>query len=151
MVSAIQIGGRRLHELARAGMEVERQPRPVEVFRLEVTDFEERRVSVGDRAWSNAPREPMCGFWLTTLPRLWGAGLTSKVCEGRGSGPSGSKTRSTSGTWTAGKTNLLPLSAAVGTMPRLSIDDEQRQPGNPRETVGDSRDGRPAGCRRFSR
>ena len=28
MVSAIQIGGRRLHELARAGKEVERQPRP---------------------------------------------------------------------------------------------------------------------------
>jgi tRNA pseudouridine55 synthase len=31
MVSAIKVGGRRLHELAREGIEVERQPRPVEI------------------------------------------------------------------------------------------------------------------------
>jgi tRNA pseudouridine55 synthase len=36
MVSAVQIGGRRLHELARAGIEVEREPRPVTVHRFEV-------------------------------------------------------------------------------------------------------------------
>ncbi len=36
MVSAVQIGGRRLHELARAGIEVERAPRPVTVHRIEV-------------------------------------------------------------------------------------------------------------------
>lgn len=36
MVSAVQVGGRRLHELAREGIEVERQPRPVEVYRFEV-------------------------------------------------------------------------------------------------------------------
>ncbi len=36
MVSAVKVGGRRLHELARAGVDVERAPRPVEVFRFEV-------------------------------------------------------------------------------------------------------------------
>jgi tRNA pseudouridine55 synthase len=36
MVSAIQVEGRRLHELARAGIEVERAPRPVTVHRFEV-------------------------------------------------------------------------------------------------------------------
>lgn len=36
MVSAVSVGGRRLHELARAGIEVERAPRPVTVHRLEV-------------------------------------------------------------------------------------------------------------------
>jgi tRNA pseudouridine55 synthase len=36
MVSAVKVGGRRLHELARAGQEVERAPRPVTVFRFEV-------------------------------------------------------------------------------------------------------------------
>jgi tRNA pseudouridine55 synthase len=35
MVSAVQVGGKRLHELARAGVEVERQPRPVTVHRFE--------------------------------------------------------------------------------------------------------------------
>jgi tRNA pseudouridine55 synthase len=40
MVSAVKIGGRRLHELARAGQEVERAPRPVHVDRFEVEAFE---------------------------------------------------------------------------------------------------------------
>lgn len=40
MVSAIKVGGRRLHELAREGVEIEREPRPVVVhrFELEPTD-----------------------------------------------------------------------------------------------------------------
>ena len=36
MVSAVSVGGRRLHELARAGVEVERDARPVTVHRFEV-------------------------------------------------------------------------------------------------------------------
>ena len=38
MVSAIQVDGRRLHELARAGIEVERAARPVTVHRFDVGD-----------------------------------------------------------------------------------------------------------------
>jgi tRNA pseudouridine55 synthase len=38
MVSAKQVGGRRLHELARAGVEVEREPIPVRVVRFEVAE-----------------------------------------------------------------------------------------------------------------
>jgi tRNA pseudouridine55 synthase len=38
MVSAKQVGGRRLHELARAGVEVEREPVPVHVSRFEVRE-----------------------------------------------------------------------------------------------------------------
>lgn len=37
MVSAVKVGGRRLHELARLGIEVERAARPVTVHRFEVT------------------------------------------------------------------------------------------------------------------
>jgi tRNA pseudouridine55 synthase len=36
MVSAVKVGGKRLHELARQGIEVERAPRPVHVARFEV-------------------------------------------------------------------------------------------------------------------
>lgn len=36
MVSAVRVDGQRLHVLARAGIEVERQPRPVTVMRFEV-------------------------------------------------------------------------------------------------------------------
>ena len=35
MVSAVRVGGRRLHEIARAGDEAEREPRPVEVYGFE--------------------------------------------------------------------------------------------------------------------
>jgi tRNA pseudouridine55 synthase len=38
MVSAKKVGGRRLHELARAGVEVEREPVPVHVARFDVGD-----------------------------------------------------------------------------------------------------------------
>jgi tRNA pseudouridine55 synthase len=40
MVSALKVGGRRLHEMARAGEEVEREARPVHIGRLAVRDFE---------------------------------------------------------------------------------------------------------------
>src|SRR4051794_33698609 len=36
MVSAVKVDGRRLHELAREGKEVERAPRPVTVYRFDV-------------------------------------------------------------------------------------------------------------------
>jgi tRNA pseudouridine55 synthase len=39
MVSAIKIGGRRLHELARAGVEVDRPPRRVRIDRFDVERF----------------------------------------------------------------------------------------------------------------
>jgi tRNA pseudouridine55 synthase len=39
MVSALRVGGRRLYDLARQGLEVEREPRPVRIHELELTDF----------------------------------------------------------------------------------------------------------------
>ena len=44
MVSAIQIGGRRLHELAREGIEVERPARPVTVHRFDVAPTDDPMV-----------------------------------------------------------------------------------------------------------
>jgi len=40
MVSAVKVGGRRLHQLARAGVDVERAPRRVRVDRFAVESFE---------------------------------------------------------------------------------------------------------------
>jgi len=44
MVSAVRVGGRRLHELARAGEEVERAPRPVTVDRFDVEPTDDPSV-----------------------------------------------------------------------------------------------------------
>ena len=47
MVSAVKVGGRRLHELARAGEEVERAPRPVHVDGFDARVVRARRVPGG--------------------------------------------------------------------------------------------------------
>jgi tRNA pseudouridine55 synthase len=52
MVSAVKVGGRRLHELARAGEEIEREPRPVTVYRVEVAPGSESGVFVIDATCS---------------------------------------------------------------------------------------------------
>lgn len=44
MVSALKVGGRRLHELAREGIEVEREPRPVTVHAFDVAPTDEPLV-----------------------------------------------------------------------------------------------------------
>ncbi|GAC1532573.1 MAG: tRNA pseudouridine(55) synthase TruB [Acidimicrobiales bacterium] len=44
MVSAVRVGGRRLHELAREGIEVARDPRPVVVHRFDVEATEDPTV-----------------------------------------------------------------------------------------------------------
>ncbi len=44
MVSAIRVDGRRLHELAREGIEIEREPRPVNVSSFTVDDADEPGV-----------------------------------------------------------------------------------------------------------
>lgn len=39
MYSAVRVGGRKLHELAREGKKVDREPRPITVYRFEITEF----------------------------------------------------------------------------------------------------------------
>ncbi len=44
MVSAVKVDGRRLHELAREGIEIEREPRPVTVYRFDIEPTEDPLV-----------------------------------------------------------------------------------------------------------
>lgn len=39
MYSALKVNGQKLYELARRGLEVERQPRPIEIYKLELLHF----------------------------------------------------------------------------------------------------------------
>ena len=63
MVSALKVDGRRLHELAREGVEVERRPRPVSVTRFDVAPTPDPLVWT---ARSSAPRAPTCAPWPPT-------------------------------------------------------------------------------------
>lgn len=45
MYSAVSVGGKRLYELAREGKEVERKPRPMQIERFEICEFDEKTQS----------------------------------------------------------------------------------------------------------
>jgi tRNA pseudouridine55 synthase len=125
MVSAIQIGGRRLHEMARAGEEIERQPRPVEVFKIELVDFES-----GEFPLATIAVECSTGTYIRVL-----ADDIARVLGGRAHLEALRRTRIGSfglelavavedlDRW---ETSLLPLATAVGPMPRLVVNDDQR-------------------------
>lgn len=46
MYSAIKINGQKLYQLARKGVEVERQARPIEIYKLELLDFSAGKFTV---------------------------------------------------------------------------------------------------------
>lgn len=46
MYSALKVGGKKLYELARAGKEVERQARPVEILKIQVEEIDLPRVTM---------------------------------------------------------------------------------------------------------
>ncbi|HVL26718.1 MAG TPA: tRNA pseudouridine(55) synthase TruB [Acidimicrobiales bacterium] len=68
MVSAVKVGGRRLHELAREGVEVERAARPVTVYRFDVEAAVEPGVVAVDVECS-------AGTYVRTLAADLGAAL----------------------------------------------------------------------------
>ena len=70
MVSAVKVGGRRLHELAREGRTVHREPRSVTVQSFDVTGF-----GSGDRPWATVTITCSSGTYVRTLAADWGAAL----------------------------------------------------------------------------
>jgi len=66
----VKVGGRRLHELAREGRTVPREPRTVHVESLEVTGF-----GGGDRPWAKVTVACSSGTYVRTLAADWGAAL----------------------------------------------------------------------------
>ena len=59
MYSAIKINGKKLYQLARQGVEVERTARPIEVYKLELLHYTATSLLC---AWP-APRAPISAFW----------------------------------------------------------------------------------------
>lgn len=91
MYSALSQGGVRLYELARRGEEVERPPRPVTIYRLELTAFDEQAqelemdvlCSKGTYIRSLADdlgRALGCGAAMSALRRMDAAGFSLEDC-----------------------------------------------------------------------
>jgi tRNA pseudouridine55 synthase len=127
MVSAIKIGGRRLHELAREGREVERPPRAVTVTRFDV-----------EAAGITDPVPPGAGpVWAIRVECSSGTYVRSLAADlgtrlGGGAHLRGLR-RTSVGPWTVddavpldavGPEDVMPPVAALPTLPQRVVDDE---------------------------
>lgn len=118
MVSAIKVGGRRLHELAREGMEIERAPRPVTIHSFTVDAGPEPGVVAIEVECS-------AGTYVRTLAadlgRLLGGGAHLRSLR-----------RTAVGTFTIAEAGppanceLLPVATAVRGMAQVTVDDATR-------------------------
>lgn len=120
MVSAVQVGGKRLHQLARAGLEVERAPRSVHVHRFDI--LRERSPGVIE-----AEVECSTGTYVRTLADDLGRAL------GGGAHLRGLR-RTAIGPFVAdaahaldelGPDEVLPPAAIVGHLASVTIDDDR--------------------------
>jgi len=75
MVSAVKRGGRRLYELARQGIEVEREARPVTIHHLELLDFR-----AGERAEADLRVVCSVGTYVRALVHDLGESLGVGAC-----------------------------------------------------------------------
>jgi tRNA pseudouridine55 synthase len=113
MVSALKVDGRRLHELAREGIEVERAARPVRIYRHQVIAVEGNRITI--------EVECSAGTYIRTLAADLGALLG-------GGAHLGSLRRTAVGSFTyeeAGpfeSSELLPVETAVRSLNSVTVD-----------------------------
>jgi tRNA pseudouridine55 synthase len=115
MVSAIQVGGQRLHDLARRGIEVEREPRQVTVYSLAVAPTTDPSVLAIDVECS-------AGTYVRTLAadlgRLLGGGAHLRNLRRTAVGPF-----SIDEAQPPDEVELLPVVEAVRALPKVAIDD----------------------------
>lgn len=119
MVSALKVGGRRLHELAREGVEVEREARPVTIHAFDVLGSE-----IGDdgRQWLHIDVTCSAGTYVRVLAadlgRLLGGGAHLRDLRRTAVGPFTIDEAAPPDT-----APLLPPEAAVRALPRLVADE----------------------------
>ena len=114
MVSAVQIGGQRLHDLARKGIEVEREPRPVTVHRFDVAATDDPLVY---RIEVDCSSGTYVRSLAADLGHSLGGGAHLRALRRTAIGPF---TEAMAKPLTA--IELLPPSAAVAHLPRLDVD-----------------------------
>ncbi len=118
MVSAVSVGGRRLHELARAGIEVERAARPVTVHRIE--------VSLGSEPGAfRLEVDCSSGTYVRTLAAdigsALGGGAHLRRLRRTGVGPFTVETATSLDD--LGRADVLPAAAGVAHLPPVTADD----------------------------
>jgi tRNA pseudouridine55 synthase len=125
MVSAVKVGGRRLHELARAGKEVERSPRRVHVDRFDVVAFEP-----GPYPAAGVEVECGSGTYVRSLAAdlgtaLGGCAHLAALRRTRVGSFTLADARTLDSIETDPAAAVLPLLTAMRDLERVDVDDEQ--------------------------
>ena len=121
MVSAVKIGGQRLHEMARRGEEVERAPRAVTIYELTPTAFHE-----GDTVELELDVSCSSGTYIRTLAHDIGASLRcgAHLRTLRRTEAGGFTLADTIDLDSIAEDRLLPLASVVAHMPRTEVDED---------------------------
>jgi len=120
MMSAVKVEGRRLYELARQGIEVERKARRVTIHKLQLLGFRPGRHPV-------AFVDVVCskGTYVRTLAhdlgQALGVGAHMSYLVRTRAGQFRLQDAATLEELAAGQADLLPPAAALGDMPRLTV------------------------------
>jgi len=120
MVSAVRIGGERLYKKARRGEEVERAPRPVTIYDLEVVSFTE------DPPEATLNVRCSAGTYVRTLVHDIGAalGCGAHLRSLRRTEAGGFEEADAVALDVVDSRHLLPLADAVRDLDRIEIDDD---------------------------
>ena len=121
MVSAVKIGGQRLHEMARRGEEVERPPRPVTIYEITPTAFDE-----GDTVELEMDVACSSGTYIRTLAHDIGSalGCGAHLRTLRRTAAGGFTLEDAIDLDSIGEDRLLPLASVVAHMPRTEVDED---------------------------
>lgn len=132
MYSAVSVNGQRLYELARRGIEVERKPRPITVYSLEIISFDEEsgegylEISCSKGTYirtliNDIGAELRCGAIMTSLVRTSACGFTLDDCH------------SFEEIETAVKTGrgfsdfVIPIEKVFGYLPKVMLNERQTE------------------------
>jgi tRNA pseudouridine55 synthase len=119
MVSAVKVGGRRLHELAREGIEVDREPRPVTVHRFVAEPTDDPLVYRIEVDCSS-------GTYIRTLAadlgRALGGGAHLRNLRRTAIGP-----HTLADAHPLEELVLLPPAAAIAHLPSVTVDEDTRR------------------------
>jgi len=132
MYSAVSVNGKRLYELARQGITVERKPRPITVYKLDILEYDEKtrqgRMEISCskgtyiRTLINDIGERLgCGGIMTSLVRTAACGFSLSECvtieELQREADNGGDFSSF----------ILPVSEVFGFLPRITLSAEQER------------------------
>jgi tRNA pseudouridine55 synthase len=122
MVSAVKVGGRRLHELAREGIEIERAARPVTVYRFDVEPI----TGGGPHPVYRAEVECSSGTYVRTLAADLGAALggVAHLRALRRTAVGGFTLEGARPLEALDPAELLPVAAAVQGLAPVTVDDQ---------------------------